>query len=790
MRAPRGDVERVDRARAAADVAEAALRSPRRRRRRASTAASRSGKPSASSAARVELWVQPEPCAAPSGWIGPGIASGSPPSSSRSAPSACPPVTITAAGPERADRRGELDRRHVARRLRAIARASGRFGVSTLASGSNRPISASRAPSSSSSRRSRRPSPGRSTTGTVADGAEGLATTAVDRRDVAEHADLDRVDPDVVDDGLDLGDDDLGRDRVDRIDADRVLGRDRGDRAWSRGRRRAAKAFRSAWIPAPPPESEPAIDSTTGVRRLLHATIVDNGSLRAPGRSPRRAPGWSGPSARRGRRGRSRRARARRARSEPPRTRARPPPRPHPRVAAPDSTAASTAAPSAVSGGPQTGDGDRAGAEQQVEHVRASRITAAPSASSLFVPPRAPRGDRPGHGADLPAALDRHLGGDQRSRALRRLDDHRDPGERRHQPVARRKHPAEGRRAGRQLRDRPAPLRADPLVEVARASADRRARRRDRAPRRCGRRRRAHPRGRRSRLPSARPLITITPLRGQRAGRARGDLAAVGAGPPGADDRDRALGLQARRAATASPTPKSARGRGGAERRATPAARPRAGRRSSSRPTRAARRERRLARPSRATAASRAPPSAGATAAARPGRRRARAGPAPARPTRPRPTGRCAPASVASSSSAAQSTSGRQGAHSRPRRRRESASSTWSASTDSRAVEVGAGAGDLEHPVPTPPAEPVIAVAGDQRRPRAARRDRRARRSRARSSTRSIRPSPSRSRCARGRRGPGPPPSPNPRRGRRPSAAARRLLDARGRCRSDRPARR
>jgi hypothetical protein len=29
----------------------------------------------------------------------------------------------------------------------------------------------------------------------------------------------------------------------------------------------AANAFRSAWIPAPPPESEPAIESTQGGRR-------------------------------------------------------------------------------------------------------------------------------------------------------------------------------------------------------------------------------------------------------------------------------------------------------------------------------------------------------------------------------------------------------------------------------------------------------------------------------------------------------------------------------------------
>ena len=36
-----------------------------------------------------------------------------------------------------------------------------------------------------------------------------------------------------------------------------------------------ANAFRSAWMPAPPPESEPAIDRQVGVRgRLAHALSV------------------------------------------------------------------------------------------------------------------------------------------------------------------------------------------------------------------------------------------------------------------------------------------------------------------------------------------------------------------------------------------------------------------------------------------------------------------------------------------------------------------------------------
>ena len=46
----------------------------------------------------------------------------------------------------------------------------------------------------------------------------------------ADHADLHRVDADVADDRVDLREDHLGRNRVDRGDAERVLRGDRGDR--------------------------------------------------------------------------------------------------------------------------------------------------------------------------------------------------------------------------------------------------------------------------------------------------------------------------------------------------------------------------------------------------------------------------------------------------------------------------------------------------------------------------------------------------------------------------------
>ena len=49
----------------------------------------------------------------------------------------------------------------------------------------------------------------------------------------------------------------------------------------------AAKAFRSAWIPAPPPESDPAIESTAGIcRSSLTARRI--GGERSPGPGPDR----------------------------------------------------------------------------------------------------------------------------------------------------------------------------------------------------------------------------------------------------------------------------------------------------------------------------------------------------------------------------------------------------------------------------------------------------------------------------------------------------------------------
>ena len=182
----------------------------------------------------------------------------------------------------------------------------------------------------------------------------------------------------------------------------------------------AANAFRSAWIPAPPPESEPAIERTTGVSR---PASDDPSAIRPISRA---APGRSASTGPRHRRRHSRRARAgARAISTAVRTRDRRPPRSHRPLQRRASTPASTARPvRRHAADPSAAISSRTGPEQQVEHVLRVADHRRALGEQLVRAARAPRGDRAGDGADLPAALDRHLGGDQRPGALRRLDDH------------------------------------------------------------------------------------------------------------------------------------------------------------------------------------------------------------------------------------------------------------------------------------------------------------------------------------------------------------------------------
>ena len=132
---------------------------------------------------------------------------------------------------ERVERARELlGRRGPARRRRAPAPRGG-SGVITVARGSSSSTSAARASVvEQHARRTRRPSPGRCTTGVP--GRAGRAPRRPPRpsRRVAEHPDLHGVDADVLGHRADLRDDHRRARRLHRVDADGVLRGQRGDR--------------------------------------------------------------------------------------------------------------------------------------------------------------------------------------------------------------------------------------------------------------------------------------------------------------------------------------------------------------------------------------------------------------------------------------------------------------------------------------------------------------------------------------------------------------------------------
>ena len=229
--------EHVDRPGAGADLASARRGTAGRGSALATRAALSGSSPQASRAASTEECVQPEPWAAPPG----GARPGSRPAASRRrttsiACSRWPPVTTTQRGPSAWSARAApaLARPPVAPApaspTRAGARASGRFGVITVARGSSRATSAARAAGSSSSAPDSATITGSSTTGVPAGSSSSASDHGLDRRRVAEHSDLHGVDPDVLRDRAHLGDDHLRRDCVDGGHADRVLRGDRGDR--------------------------------------------------------------------------------------------------------------------------------------------------------------------------------------------------------------------------------------------------------------------------------------------------------------------------------------------------------------------------------------------------------------------------------------------------------------------------------------------------------------------------------------------------------------------------------
>ena len=205
------EAEDVDRPGARAELAQPVAHRAPPRPRAAWRAASSGSSPSARRAASVEECVQPEPCAAPSGWRSPGSSVSVAPSKSRSVASlAVAAGDDDARGPERVDARGRAPRRRASlaspastARLGDVRRDDGRPREDQLDAarrGASAPAAA---------RRTRRPSPGRATTGVPGRQLVERARDGLDRRDVAEHPDLHRVDAEVLGDRADLRRDDL-----------------------------------------------------------------------------------------------------------------------------------------------------------------------------------------------------------------------------------------------------------------------------------------------------------------------------------------------------------------------------------------------------------------------------------------------------------------------------------------------------------------------------------------------------------------------------------------------------
>ena len=167
----------------------------------ATRAASRSGQPCASSAASVAECVHPAPWVAATRWRGTGISTWSVPSKRWSTGSLpWPPVTMAAAAPI-AQRRSASWRRLPVEPVSISA--SGRFGVTTVASGKSRDTSTVTASSS------RRRAPELATiTGSTTSGTSRPAERRGDCLDDLrgeQHPGLDRISADVVEHRGDLG---------------------------------------------------------------------------------------------------------------------------------------------------------------------------------------------------------------------------------------------------------------------------------------------------------------------------------------------------------------------------------------------------------------------------------------------------------------------------------------------------------------------------------------------------------------------------------------------------------
>ncbi len=275
---------------------------------RAARAASSGVYPSARCAASADECVHPEPCEAPSGYRSPGIRASVAPSKNTSvACSRWPPVTTTAAGPSRCSSRASSSASSTASprattsaaspaasprattsaaspaaarpapaAVAASTRASGTFGVITVTRGSSSATIAARAGSSSSTAPDSATITGSSTTGVAGSSRSRARRTACTVSAVPSIPIFTASTP------------------MSSATARTWATMKSPGTGWMPVTAtvfwavsaaiavipctpQRANALRSAWIPAPPPESDPAIDSTAGTGRSLTAVRVERG---------------------------------------------------------------------------------------------------------------------------------------------------------------------------------------------------------------------------------------------------------------------------------------------------------------------------------------------------------------------------------------------------------------------------------------------------------------------------------------------------------------------------------
>src|SRR3954468_5167913 len=242
----------------------------------AALAASTGADPSARWAASADECVHPDPCAAPSRCRSPGINSIAVPSKNTSVASCrWPPVTTTLAEPSACSARARSSASWSS--SPASTRASGRFGVITVATGTSSSTMARRAASSSSTAPDSATITGSITTGTRSSSSSSARATASTVSRVPSIPIFTASTPMSSTTARTCSTMNSAGTVCTPV-TPTVFCAVNAAIAVIPCTPQRAKAFRSAWIPAPPPESEPAIDSTAGTGRGIRFRLGARGT--------------------------------------------------------------------------------------------------------------------------------------------------------------------------------------------------------------------------------------------------------------------------------------------------------------------------------------------------------------------------------------------------------------------------------------------------------------------------------------------------------------------------------